>query len=157
QIALAGLLAASPAWVADRIMITVTLVGFAAATLWQRWRVSRGRGMCVPALLAALLAMNLTWVLGVSSFPLGACLFPLTLGCWWPYRDRQSPGRVAALSALLMLGYFCHLVSLGLTALGLVILSLAGSCPDRSANRWQQRLWRLVPISISFIPLAVLG
>ena len=157
QLALAGLVTALPAWVADRIMTSVTLVGFAAATLWLRWRVAGGRGMRVAALLAALLAMNFTWLLGFSSFVLGACLFPITLGVWWPHRDHPGAGRIAALSALLTLGYFCHLVSLGLTVLGLVVLSLSGSFADGSGRPWRHRLGRLAQTSASFIPLAVLG
>jgi len=157
HLALAGLVAACPAWVADRIMTTVTLVGFAAATLWLRWRVAGASGMRVAALLAALLAMNMPWLFGFSSFLLGACLFPITLGIWWPGRDRSGAARMAALSALLTLGYFCHLVSLGLTVLALVVLSVFGSPPDGSESPWRRRLARLARTSISFIPLFVLG
>jgi len=157
HLALAGLVAAWPAWVADRIMTSVTLVGLAAATLWLRWRVAGGSGMHGAALLAALLAMNLAWLLGFSSFLLGACLFPLTLGIWWPGRDRLSVPRIAALSVLLTLGYFCHLVSLGLTVLGLVVLSVSGSPPDGSGSPWRRRLARLARTSVSFVPLVVLG
>jgi len=157
HLALAGMVAAWPAWVADRMMTSVTLVGFAAATLWLRWRVAGGSGLRVAALLAALLAMNLAWLLGFSSFLLGACLFPITLGIWWPGRDRPSAARIAALSALLTLGYFCHLVSLGLTVLGLVVMAVSGSHPDGSENHWRRRLARLARTSVSFIPLVVLG
>jgi len=157
HLALAGLVAACPAWVADRIMTTVTLVGFAAATLWLRWRVAGVSGMRVAALLAALLAMNMAWLFGFSSFLLGACLFPITLGIWWPGRDRSGVARIAALSALLILGYFCHLVSLGLTVLALVVLSVLGSPPDGSERPWRCRLARLARTSVSVVPLLVLG
>jgi len=157
HLALAGLVAALPAWVADRIMTSVTLAGFAAATLWLRWRVAGASGLRVAALLSALLAMNFTWLLGFTSFLLGACLFPITLGIWWPGRDRPGAARIAALSALLILGYFCHLVSLGLTVFALVILSVSGSIPDGTGNPWRHRLARLARTSVSFIPLVVLG
>jgi hypothetical protein len=157
QLALAGLVAAVPAWVADRVMTTVTLVGFAASVLWLRWRVARSADMRVAALLAALLAMNLAWVLGFFSFLLGACLFPITLGIWWPYRDRLGGGRIAVISALLTLGYFCHLVSLGLTVLGLIVLSLFDFPRDSSGYHWRYRLRRLAWTSVSFIPLVLLG
>ena len=42
-VCLAGLVAWLPAWLADRIMTSVTLVGFAVAILWLRWRVAGGR------------------------------------------------------------------------------------------------------------------
>jgi hypothetical protein len=154
QLVLAGLVAALPAWVADRIMISLTLVGFASALLWLRWRVAGARGLAGPALLAALLAMNFAWLFGFTSFMLGACLFPITLGVWWSGRDRLSARRIAAISALLVLGYFCHLVSVGLTALGLVVLSVASPLNSGSATAWKHRLART---SASFLPLCVLG
>ena len=82
----------------------------------------------MAALLAALLGMNIAWLFGFTSFLLGACLFPLTLGVWWTGRDRLGWGRVAALAALLVLGYFGHLVSLGLTVVGLAVLAALTPC-----------------------------
>ena len=114
-VALAGLMAWLPAWVADRIMTSATLVGFAGALLWLRWRVAGRHGLGVSAVLASILSMNMAWLYGFTSFMLGACLFPITLGVWWPVRDRLSFPRLATIAGLLTLGYFCHLVSLGLT------------------------------------------
>ncbi len=68
---LAGLVAILPAWLADRLMTSVTLVGFAAAVLWMRWQVARGRDSRPAAVLAALLAMNISWLFGFTSFMLG--------------------------------------------------------------------------------------
>ena len=73
--------------------------------------------------------MNFAWLLGFTSFLLGSCLFPITLGVWWEGRYRLSLVRIAVLSALLCVGYFCHLVSLGLTVVGLVVLAVAGPVP----------------------------
>jgi hypothetical protein len=157
QLVLAGLVAGLPAWVADRIMTSVTLVGFAAATLWLRRRVAGGSDMRPAALLSALLAMNIAWLWGFSSFLLGACLFPITLGYWWSGRDRLGAGRIVVLSALLILGYFCHLVSLGLSVLGLIVLSVAGPLPVGPGSPWRRRCARLARTSVSFIPLVVLG
>jgi hypothetical protein len=155
---LAGLVAGLPAWMADRIMTSLTLAGFAAAILWLRWCVAGSRGLVGAALLAALLALNLTWLLGFSSFLFGACLFAITLGYWWSHHDHLSSGHLAVLAALLVLGYFCHLVSLGLTVLGLVVLALTSPLPDsEQPRRWRPRLRRLALLSISFIPLVPLG
>jgi hypothetical protein len=158
HLALASLVALFPARSADRIMISLTLVGFAAAILWLRVRVAGTRHLPVAAVLAALLAMNITWLFGFTSFLLGACLFAITLGCWWPHRDRASLGRIAGLSALLVLGYFCHLVSLGLTLVGLIVLAVASppaEClvPSRGRFRWT----RLGALAASFLPLIPLG
>ena len=157
HLVLAGLVSSVPAWVADRIMTSMTLAGLAAAVLWLRWRVAGTRGMGAAALLGVLLAMNLTWLLGFTSFLLGTCLFPITLGIWWTGRYRLSVRRIVVLAALLTLGYFCHLVSLGLTVVGLVVLSVTGPIPDGTEKAWPFRLARLARTSMSFIPLFALA
>ncbi len=157
HLVLAGLVARVPAWIADRIMTSATLVLLAAATLWLRWRVAGAKGLVAAAFLSALLAMNFAWVLGFTSFLLGCCLFPITLGVWWEGRYRLSLGRIIAVSALLCVGYFCHLVSLGLTAVGLVVLAVTGPVPRPNAGSWKYGMARLTRTSISFAPLFVLA
>src|SRR5262249_39550403 len=55
----------------------------------------------------------------------------VTLGVWWSGRERFGWGRAVAVAGLLVLGYFGHLVSLALTAFGLVVLAAATPGPDR--------------------------
>jgi hypothetical protein len=134
HLTLMALLGALPPRAADRAMMSLTLVAFAAAVAWLRWKVAGWRGMVPSALMAALLAMNLTWLFGFSSFLLGSSLFAATLGLWWGWRDRMGPGRALALSALLVLGYFCHPISLGLTVAALGILALTTPGPGVPAR-----------------------
>ncbi len=157
HLVLAGLLTQLPAWIADRSMTSMTLVGLAAATLWLRWRVCGSKGLVLAALLSALLAMNMAWLLGFTSFLLGSCLFPITLGVWWQGRYQLSSGRIAALALLLCLGYFCHLVSLGLTVVGLIVLAVTGPVQGGNGESWKYRTTRLLRTSISFVPLLLLG
>ena len=157
HLVLAGLLAQFPAWIADRIMTSITLAGLAAATLWLRWRVCGSKGLVLAALLSALLAMNMAWLLGFTSFLIGSSMFPITLGVWWQGRYRLSFGRIGVLALLLCLGYFCHLVSLGLTVVGLIVLALAGPVQHVNGRPWRYRTARLLQTSISFLPLLVLG
>jgi hypothetical protein len=154
---LAGLVTLVPAWVADRVVTSVTLVGFAASLLWLRWRVAGQRGLVVAAFLAALLSMNLAWIMGFASFMLGASLVPLALGFWWTNRDQFDVRRAAVLAALLILGYFCHVLSVALIALSLVVLSLWVPSSQGSESPWHQRFWRLARTSLCFIPCAMLG
>jgi hypothetical protein len=157
SLTLAALIAYLPGWLADRVMTSLTLAGFALSILWLRWRVAGGRGLCVAALLAAILAMNMAWLYGFSSFMLGACLFPITLAVWWPVRDRLSLGRLTRLATLLTVGYFCHLVSLGLTALALVVLAVTAPVDREGESPWRQRFARLALTCTSMIPVALLG
>jgi hypothetical protein len=134
HLSLVALLSLVPPRTADRLMTSLTLVGFAASIVWLRWRVVGWRGMPLAALMAAALAINLPWLLGFTSFLLGACLFPITLGLWWHRRDRLWPGGVVALWALTILGYFSHLVSLALTMVALAVLAVLAPGPRRVAR-----------------------
>lgn len=146
---LMGLMRMVPPRAADHLATILTLVGFAAAVLWLRAQVAGRRGLGLAAVLSALLALNVAWLFGFTSFLMGACLFPLTLGVWWRGRDRLGPGRALAIGVLLALGYLCHPVSLGLTVIGLLLLAVAtpGPAPGR---RW---LWT----GVSVAPLVPLG
>jgi hypothetical protein len=161
HVVLAALVRAIPASTADRIMSTATLVGFALSVFWLRLRISEsvaGTRHLPAALLAALLGMNMTWLFGFTSFTLGACLFPITLGFWWPRRDQLGAWGVAGLWVLLVMGYFCHLVSLGLTVLGLTILALVSPTSAAPAGEpWRRVRTRLVPLALAFLPLIPLG
>ncbi|MEO6811243.1 MAG: hypothetical protein ABI353_19205 [Isosphaeraceae bacterium] len=150
HLTLMALVATFPPWAADRAMLTLTLVGLATSIGWLRWRVQGWRGMSRAAPWATLLAMNVAWLWGFSSFLIGSCLFALTLGAWWSARDRFGPRAAATLTALLVVGYFCHLVSLGLTAVGLIMLALATPGP----NRMRRIGWTVAALSV-LAPLAV--
>lgn len=149
HLALVGLLAIMPAWAADKVMISATLTGFAISLLWLRYRVAGDRGIRTAALMCALLAMNFPWLLGFYSFLLGTAIGFVTLGAWWGGRERLGPSRLLALGALLVLGYFSHLISLGLTLIGL--LTLAVLTPGERRGR------RLVLTIVALLPLLPLG
>ena len=147
----------APARVADRVMTTMTLLILPLAVLFLRTRVTGGgKGMPAAALLATLLAMNITWLLGFTSFLLGAALFPVTLGVWWSSRQVEHPWRRAgALAGLLTLGYFCHLISLGLAAFGLIILEAFTPGKRRLARSWTTALGLLPlgPLALMYLSL----
>lgn len=147
HLALAGLMAAGASpWVADRIVMTTTLVGLAGAVLWLRRRVRGGAGLPVAAFLASVLALNVTWLLGFSSFLLGAILFPWTLGVWWAGRERPGPAWALAIALLMIAAYFAHIVALGLTTLGVVTLATATPVQATTLRRrWAWTLAGLAP------------
>ena len=154
HLALMGLLTAFGPRDADRWMTSITVVGPASAILWLRWRVSGPRGLGVAVLPSALLAINMPWLMGFANFLVGVALTAWTWGLWWGWRDRLGPWRAAAIGALLVIGYLGHVVSLGLTAGGLVLLALL----DRSAggiNRGRCVGWTLAAC-LPLIPLGLL-
>lgn len=154
HLALSGLIAAgvSPRD-ADRLVMILTLTALAAAILWLRLQVADTRGGLTCALLAGLLAMNVMWLFGFYSFLMGAALYAITLAQWW--RDRDRPGLYGStlIAGLLVAGYFAHLVSLGLTAFGLLVLALATPGPRDLKRR--RLLWTAASL-LPLLPLAVL-
>jgi hypothetical protein len=130
----------------DRLMMAITSLGFACSVLWLRWRVAGWQGMPTMMLLALLLSISRLWLYGLYPFLLGACLFPVTLGLWWKWRDELKPARAAALALLLVLGYFFHIVSTGFTVLGLILLAVA-TPGSNLKKRWAWTAASLAPVA----------
>lgn len=155
----AALVSLMPAWAAGPAITTLTLVGFAASIVWLRVRVTGPSGLSLASVLAVLLSLNFPWLLGFTSFMLGACLFPITLGIWWGGRERFGWGHAAAIAVLMIVGYLCHLVSLGLTAVGLIVLALTTPGVDRGLRfvRTLAALLPLVPLGLLYRSLSKAG
>jgi hypothetical protein len=135
---------------ADRVIITLTSLGFVASILWLRWRVAGWNGMVAIVPLAMILALTELWLLGFYPFLTGACLFSVTLGLWWVWRDDLTITRAAILAVLLVLGYFFHIVSAALTLFGIGILAVF-----TPTDKWRSRLiWTgtiLIPVALLII------
>lgn len=148
HLSLMGLMLILPARTADRIMMSFTLIGLASSVIWLRWRVVGWEGLLHIVPLAMILSLNVMWLLGFYSFLLGVCLFPVTLGIWWSNRDQMGPKQALILAGLLVLGYFCHLSSVGLTVIALIVLALTTPGPDLTRRcGWT---------AVTFIPLVPL-
>jgi hypothetical protein len=120
--------------IADQIMMTLTSAGLTSAVIWLRWQVTGGKGLTLIGPMAVFLALNVMWLWGFYNFLLGACLFPITLGAWWAGRDYMGIKRAVVLAGLIVLSYFCHLVSFSVTIVGLVILTLTTPGPGYRAR-----------------------
>ena len=138
-----------PPQTAERVAATLTLIALAAATAWLRHRVDGSREVVASSALAAMIGLNVTWLFGFTSFLLGAATFAVTLGVWWAGRERITWMRTIALAALVVLGYFCHPVSLWLTAFALVVLAALAPGEDRRR--------RLIRTLLGLSPLVPLG
>ncbi len=152
QLATMAAVRALPPGLAGRAITALTLLVVAGSVAWLRWVVAGPRGLWVASLAAALLSMNVTWLLGFTSFLLGAALVPATLGAWWGGRDGFGPARALGIAGLLVLGYFCHPIGLALSVAGLGILAVATPGPDRpSRGLWTaSSLLPLVPLGLAY-------
>ena len=127
---LMSLMPVLPPRTADQVLITLTSVGVASALMWLRWRIAGWQGAAVVVPLTIVLSINVLWMYGLHNFLLGAILFFLTLACWWRLRERLGAKPAAILAALLIAGYFCHLVSFALTAGGMIVLAIVTPGPN---------------------------
>ncbi len=75
-------------------------------------------------LLGFLFAYNYLLHMGFYNFALSLSVFFFILGYWWSHHDSMSPARIGLLYLLLILLYFCHIVSYGLILISLSICAL---------------------------------
>lgn len=144
---LAGLMSIISARAADRVLMTLTSIGFACSVLWLRWRIVGSEGMPIVVLLVLLLAVSHLWLLGLYSFLLGASLFAVTLGIWWFWRNRLTPARAVIIGGLLALGYLFHIISTGISVFALVVLAVA----TPGTNVRKRLFWTAASVAPSII------
>ena len=157
HLVLAGLVSRLPAWIADRIMTSATLVGLAAATLWLRWRVAGDKGLVLAALPVRSAGHESRVATGLHELLARVLLVP-------DHARRLVGGTLPAVSR-------AHRGPLG-SALRRILLPSGepgadggrigrsvGGRPGAGGKRgsWKYRMSRLVRTSISFVPLLVLG
>lgn len=148
---LMGLMSIFSGRTADRFIISLTFVGFASSIVWLRWQVAGRKGIEMVIPLSVVLGLNWMWTMGFYNFLLGGCLFSVTLGIWWAGRETMRLWRAVALAGLLVVGYLCHLVTLGLTVVALMVLALT-----TSRENWLRRcIWTGLSL-IPLIPLIVI-
>ena len=135
---------------ADRVLMTLTFAGVAGAVVWLRWRVAGSSALGVAGLLALTMSLSFFWILGFYNFLLGTILFAFTLGFWWTSRETPSFLRLLVLAGLLLGGYFCHPVSLALTAGGLLVLCAA----TPGGDRLRRAAWTAAA-ALPLVPLAL--
>ncbi len=136
---------------ADRLMMTGTLLLPALLLVGLCRQVAGRPAGLAECLAAAVLSLNFLWLLGFYSFLLGVAAM---LATWWHAwrgwsRAKMPPVWIITLAALLILGYFCHPISLAATVLGLGVLGFG-----INAERRARRLFRT---ALAFLPLVPLG
>jgi len=94
-----------------KIIVTLTFAGFVAAVGWLRWQTTGDKGIKTSLLIGAAIGFNWLWFVGFYNFFIGACLFVLTLGLFYAWREKLSSWRTIILALLLLLTYFSHIVS----------------------------------------------
>lgn len=122
HVATAALLSILPPRSADRAITSIVLIATAGSILYLRIAFAGAREIAIASLHATLVALNMTWLLGFTSFLLGVCLYALILGFWNRRRDRPNVKNALILSFLWIACYFCHPIPLAGALLGVAVL-----------------------------------
>ena len=135
-----GLLSILPARQADRVIVSITLVGFAASIAWLRLRVAGWRGMPLASVAGGAAGAERDLALRVHELPArGVPLRDHARRLVGGPRSADGSGGPAVLAVLLVCGYFAHLVSLGLTVVGLAVLTALTPGERRPGPRGDDR------------------
>lgn len=99
----------SPA-ICTKIIVTFIFAGFVSSVGWLRWQAARFNDIKTSLLLGAVFAFNWLWFLGFYNFLIGAALFAFTTGLYLRWRNNFNISRCLALSLLILLAFFSHLI-----------------------------------------------
>jgi hypothetical protein len=109
---------------ATKIMMTLTYLGIAAGAGWLRWRTNGRDGVETAMLVGAAAGFNWLWLLGFYNFNIGVIGFAFTVGLYFVWRENMNWRRCLVLSALLVLVYLSHIISFGILAGSVFLLSV---------------------------------
>jgi hypothetical protein len=117
------LLQVAPPLVAEKLLLSLYVLGFAAAAWYFAATVERSRAANAFLLLPFAYHKLLYW--GFYNFAFGVPLLFLAVAYWWRHRAIPSARFAVVLNLLLLLAYFTHIVTLALTLIAIAALWLA--------------------------------
>ncbi len=127
-----------PAAVAEKLLVTVYVLFFAASAVYLARSVNRADW--VTAFLFLPLAFTPLFVLGLYNLSFGIAVFMVYLGFWWRHQGKATIGVFAGYGMLAGLAYLSHLLALSLIGLAVATLSVAWLIRQWSAGgegaRW---------------------
>ena len=130
HVLLALLTSAVAPLVAEKLLLSLYLVGLPVAAVYAARAIEPEAGVLAAVTLPLLLSFPVH--MGFYNFSLSLVLLLLTLGFWLRHRQASRIRDTAILAALLTLVYFGHIVSFGIAGLVIVVV---GACDMRMAWR----------------------
>jgi hypothetical protein len=131
---LAGLMYVVPPLVAEKVLVSLYVVGFAWAARYFLTALGGAGRVLAPA--ALLFVYSRCFWLGFYNFCLSLALCWLVLGYVLRRRDRLGPRQFLVLTALFVLTYFCHLFGFLLAAGGAGWLALTARSRPLARAAW---------------------
>ena len=109
---------------ATKILMTFTYLGIVAGAGWLRWQTVGREGVETAMLVGAAAGFNWLWLLGFYNFNIGVIGFAFTVGLYFVWREKMNWRRCLVLSALLVVVYLSHIISFGILAGSICLLSV---------------------------------
>jgi hypothetical protein len=164
HLVLAGLMLVFPPLVAEKVLLSAYLILLPLAVRYAARALRPDAGFL--GILAMPFAYNVFLHKGFYNFCFSLVVFFVVLGYWLRHRGAFTPKRTVIFLLLVLLLYFCHIVSV--VAAGLVIGSLtawrlvADLAAARRAGRLSPAVWgaclraQVLPPLFAFLPAAIL-
>ena len=128
-----------PPLIAEKLLLTGYIVLMAVSMLYLVNAVEGGRTPL--AFIGFPFIYNYLFLMGFYNYSLSVALFMLSVGYWWKHFDTFGMRNVIALGSLLIVLYFCHLVSLVLAFFSIAMMAVLSLPPK--FTRWKQALLSL--------------
>ena len=129
-----------PPLIAEKLLLTGYIILMATGMLYLLNAVDGRRKPLV--FIGFPFIYNYILLMGFYNFSLGVGMFMFVLGYWWKNFDTFSVRNMVVLGLLLLVLYFCHLVTLALAMFFIVTVAVI-SLPFKTA-RWRQTLFSLL-------------
>jgi hypothetical protein len=122
---LAALLYLVPPWIAEKVLVSLYILGFAGSF---RWFLGAFGPRCLPLAWAGLLLVyNRSLWMGFYNFCLSLIFVWVILGCCLRWRGRLSLAHTTVLMLLFTAAYFTHLVGFLVAAAGAIAAAVLAS------------------------------
>ncbi len=129
-----------PPLVAEKIFLTGYIVLMAISMLYLLNAVEGGRTPLV--FIGFPFIYNYLFLMGFYNFSLSVALLVMVMGYWWKHFGTFSVKDMLVLGLLLVVLYFCHLVSLVLALFSIAIIAIPSLIPRFA--KWKQALLSLL-------------
>jgi hypothetical protein len=134
-----------------KIIVTFTYLGLVAAVGWLRWITVGREGVATALLIGAAIGFNWLWLMGFYNFTIGVIGFAFTLGLFYRWREDMNFPRALSLAALLVLVYFSHIISFGILAVSICLLSVFVS-----PSKWKKTIFWTALAFLPIVPLLII-
>ena len=119
---LVSLMSLVPPLVAEKMLLSSYVLLLPLSTLYALQAIRPPAGLLT--LLVSPFIYNRLLHMGFYNFSLSLPMFFFVLGYWVRYRDRLTCRRTCTLALLTLVLYFCHLVSLVMAYVSIILLAL---------------------------------